>query len=277
MLSKFSTRGNLKFSAKRGTGIKELLPHVSIEGIDLIERLLIYDPEKRIKCETALQHAWFDDIREEEDALYVEECARIGYTPEESVGRSRTSASGPKAHSSPRNRGMSQRKEMETQRANKNISTAQSQKNQQLHSLLPAPKLRVPNQRARARNEVEDSGDEASEEYSSFEQSENSSFPLSPSKLNIASGGQSYLSAQGQSRLVDLTGNGRKNASGLSSQDSWGKKSTSISNAVAEARKAMREHPPQGLPLPLAHQHKRTLSIPRKKTTVPRNPSVSWF
>ena len=35
------------FRESKGTGIARMLPHVSKEGVDLIEKLLIYDPDER--------------------------------------------------------------------------------------------------------------------------------------------------------------------------------------------------------------------------------------
>lgn len=51
LLEKFRKHSShIDFSAFReskGTGIAKLLPHVSKEAVDLIEKLLIYDPEER--------------------------------------------------------------------------------------------------------------------------------------------------------------------------------------------------------------------------------------
>ena len=57
---------DFNFPTKVGTGIDKLLPHVSAECIDLLKQLLIYDPEKRITAEQALQHDYFRDLVEAE-------------------------------------------------------------------------------------------------------------------------------------------------------------------------------------------------------------------
>jgi renal tumor antigen len=41
---------DFKFSQKKGSGIRKLLPDTSLKCVDLITKLLKYDPEKRITC-----------------------------------------------------------------------------------------------------------------------------------------------------------------------------------------------------------------------------------
>ena len=52
----------LKFSHKTGTGIDELIPHVSDSCRDLIKKLLIYDANDRITSQQALAHPYFKDV-----------------------------------------------------------------------------------------------------------------------------------------------------------------------------------------------------------------------
>ena len=58
----------VKFAERRGVGFAHLLPKaVACDAmLDLIEQLLIYNPEKRITARQALQHRYFDDIREKD-------------------------------------------------------------------------------------------------------------------------------------------------------------------------------------------------------------------
>ena len=37
---------------------------VSDEAIDLLSKMLVYDKNERIKCKDAMQHKYFDPIRE---------------------------------------------------------------------------------------------------------------------------------------------------------------------------------------------------------------------
>lgn len=46
-----------------GTGITKLIPHLSPEGQDLLQKLLMYNPEDRISAKQALRHAFFREIR----------------------------------------------------------------------------------------------------------------------------------------------------------------------------------------------------------------------
>ena len=57
------------FPKQEGTGIAKLIPHASEEAKDLINKLLIYNPDNRITANQALKHAWFREIREQEIIL----------------------------------------------------------------------------------------------------------------------------------------------------------------------------------------------------------------
>ena len=49
---------------KRGSGINKYLGHCSSEFIDLIKKMLIYNPDERISAKQALQHNFFKEILE---------------------------------------------------------------------------------------------------------------------------------------------------------------------------------------------------------------------
>jgi len=55
---------HLNIVPQEGTGIARLLPHASPDCIDLMEQMLIYDPEKRISAKQALKHPYFKELRE---------------------------------------------------------------------------------------------------------------------------------------------------------------------------------------------------------------------
>eukprot|EP00941_MAST-03F_sp_MAST-3F-sp1_P005818 g5818.t1 len=46
------------------TGIAKMIPHVSTECVDLIEKLIDYDPDTRLSARQALRHPWFRELRE---------------------------------------------------------------------------------------------------------------------------------------------------------------------------------------------------------------------
>ena len=52
------------FPKKMGTGIKNLIPHATLESVDLIEQLLKYGPDERITAGDALRHIYFRDLWE---------------------------------------------------------------------------------------------------------------------------------------------------------------------------------------------------------------------
>lgn len=57
------------FPVVEGTGIIKLIPHASPECQDLIQKLLVYNPDNRITASQALKHLWFKELREQEYML----------------------------------------------------------------------------------------------------------------------------------------------------------------------------------------------------------------
>ena len=49
---------------------KELCPKLNNDGLDLLQKLLEFDPEKRISAADALEHPFFKDIDEKTLNLY---------------------------------------------------------------------------------------------------------------------------------------------------------------------------------------------------------------
>ncbi|GIM15364.1 hypothetical protein Vretimale_18067, partial [Volvox reticuliferus] len=49
--------------------MQELVPQLALDaaGLDLLSRMLAYDPRRRVTAAQALQHSWFDDVRQEEE------------------------------------------------------------------------------------------------------------------------------------------------------------------------------------------------------------------
>jgi renal tumor antigen len=60
---KYATHMEFNFPAVEGSGIAKLIPHASAEVIDIICKLLIYNPDNRISASLALKHPWFKEIR----------------------------------------------------------------------------------------------------------------------------------------------------------------------------------------------------------------------
>ena len=60
-----STHVNFNFNQhkRHPLGLAKLLSNVSPEAIDLMHKLLIYDPDERIAAKDCLKHPWFSDLR----------------------------------------------------------------------------------------------------------------------------------------------------------------------------------------------------------------------
>jgi len=52
------------FPSVEGSGLIKLIPKASPEVQDLVEKLLIYNPDNRITASQALKHPWFKELRE---------------------------------------------------------------------------------------------------------------------------------------------------------------------------------------------------------------------
>ena len=59
-------REEFNFEYQKGTGIQRYLMHVSKSCVDLISKMLIYDPDKRLTANQCLNHEYFSDLMEQE-------------------------------------------------------------------------------------------------------------------------------------------------------------------------------------------------------------------
>jgi len=57
------------FPDVQGTGLSKLIPHASAEVLDLITKMLIYNPDNRITASQAVKHPWFAEIREQDQLM----------------------------------------------------------------------------------------------------------------------------------------------------------------------------------------------------------------
>lgn len=66
---KKSVHMNFNFPEKEGTGIDRLIPNAPAECIDIIKKLLAYNPDDRMSARQALRHSYFRELREGEKRL----------------------------------------------------------------------------------------------------------------------------------------------------------------------------------------------------------------
>lgn len=127
MLAKFKRYAHVDFNfpEQSGTGIKTMLTHVSRDAIDIIEKLLAYDPEDRMSARQAvrmadtvtalffslppavsntafrvvcyllqLRHPWFHELRAAEKRHAAQAAATQRSSASASAGTSKSSSSG---------------------------------------------------------------------------------------------------------------------------------------------------------------------------------------
>jgi renal tumor antigen len=63
---KKSSHMDFNFPPNEGTGIEKMIPHIAADCIDLIQKLLAYNPDERLSARQGLRHPWFRDLREAE-------------------------------------------------------------------------------------------------------------------------------------------------------------------------------------------------------------------
>lgn len=63
-MKKHSSHIEFEFPQKTGTGLVKLIPHASPEALELMQKLLAYNPEERMSAKQALRHPYFKEIRE---------------------------------------------------------------------------------------------------------------------------------------------------------------------------------------------------------------------
>ena len=69
LIQKSQRRNELNFEYQRGIGIQKFLSHVSPDCVDLINKMIEYDPEKRLTAQKCLNHIYFKDLVEQEAKL----------------------------------------------------------------------------------------------------------------------------------------------------------------------------------------------------------------
>ena len=73
VMQKFKQKGaahlDFNYPSLKPTGIAKLIPHAPPDSVDLMQKLLAYDPDDRISAKEALRHTWFADLVKTEQNL----------------------------------------------------------------------------------------------------------------------------------------------------------------------------------------------------------------
>ena len=64
ILRKFKLNSDVAFPDKKGTGIDHLIPHASLDVLNVLKKLLRYDPEERITARHGLLSPYFEEVPE---------------------------------------------------------------------------------------------------------------------------------------------------------------------------------------------------------------------
>ena len=88
---------DFNFPHKEGSSLAKLIPHISPDCVELITKLLAYDPDDRISARQAVKHPYFRDIREAEKRAAAEKAgsggAPVGGGDDEAAARAGFKAS----------------------------------------------------------------------------------------------------------------------------------------------------------------------------------------
>ena len=108
-LSKFKRIGaahlDFNFPKKEATGIAKLIPHASAECVDILNKLLAYDPAERITARDSLRHAYFNDLRDSEHKRAQALQGRSSGLNDKESSRSKKSSKSKSSHSESDRRG----------------------------------------------------------------------------------------------------------------------------------------------------------------------------
>jgi serine/threonine protein kinase len=61
-----SSNIDFNFSNKQGLGIARFLSHIKSDCVDLIMKMLVYNPDERLSAKQALSHPYFKELVEQE-------------------------------------------------------------------------------------------------------------------------------------------------------------------------------------------------------------------
>eukprot|EP00002_Diphylleia_rotans_P009271 TRINITY_DN1935_c0_g2_i1.p1 TRINITY_DN1935_c0_g2~~TRINITY_DN1935_c0_g2_i1.p1 ORF type:complete len:504 (-),score=122.94 TRINITY_DN1935_c0_g2_i1:599-2110(-) len=91
---RYSTHINFNFPQKEGSGIVKPLPHASPECLDLMQKLLTYNPDERITARQSLRHAYFKELRDQEKKANAAATRESGQSTSSASGQQQPQSQG---------------------------------------------------------------------------------------------------------------------------------------------------------------------------------------
>ena len=80
---------DFNFAKEDGTNIPKLIPHASAECVDLMCKMLAYEPSKRITARQALQHAYFRELREKDAQMTASQTSQNQLSVSQKIERAK--------------------------------------------------------------------------------------------------------------------------------------------------------------------------------------------
>jgi len=70
------------FPVMKSVNIKDIYPGCSDEGIDLLKKMLIFNPATRITIDTALDHPYFEEVKDKNQEVDYKSSLKMSFDKE---------------------------------------------------------------------------------------------------------------------------------------------------------------------------------------------------
>eukprot|EP00928_Gymnodinium_smaydae_P013486 TRINITY_DN14915_c0_g2_i1.p1 TRINITY_DN14915_c0_g2~~TRINITY_DN14915_c0_g2_i1.p1 ORF type:complete len:419 (-),score=78.28 TRINITY_DN14915_c0_g2_i1:89-1345(-) len=76
------------FAQRQGTGIKDRFPHVEQDSIDILTKMLVFNPKKRVTVNQCLEHDLFKEVRDQSRETTMDRMVFLDFEQEPDLGES---------------------------------------------------------------------------------------------------------------------------------------------------------------------------------------------